>query len=173
MIALGRVLKPFGLNGEFSVALLTASVERFAEVSRIFVGSHDDHEQLEGFVVQSVRLVGSKPVLKLQGVDSREAVAMLRGMYLLVPDHEEAPLPPGEYYEHHIVGCRVRDSDGQDLGQVIEVLPMPAQDVYVVENGERIWWLPAARALFESIDIEHKLITIGMIDGLLETGPPD
>jgi 16S rRNA processing protein RimM len=165
------VLKPHGLTGEFSVALLTASVERFAEAGRIFVGHHGDREQLEGFEVQSARLLGSKPVVKLQGVESRERAATLQGMYLLVPDHEEAPLPPGEYYEHHIVGCSVRDEDGQDLGRIVEIVPMPAQDIYVVEHGERTWWLPAARALFESIDIEHRLVTVRMIDGLLQTGP--
>jgi 16S rRNA processing protein RimM len=171
VIALGRVLRPYGLKGEFSVALLTASVDRFTEVGEIFIGAHGGGERLEGFAVLSARLVGSKPVLKLQGIDSRDAVAPLRGKYLLVHDHQEAPLPPGEYYEHHILGCRVVDNNGQDLGTITEILPMPAQDVYVVQSDERTWWLPAARELFEEIDIERKLISVRMINGLLETGP--
>jgi 16S rRNA processing protein RimM len=167
------VLRPHGLKGEFNVALLTASVGRFTEVGSVFVGSRDERHSLDGYVVESARLIGTKPVLKLHGVDSRDEVTPLRGKYLLIHDEHEAPLPPGEYYEHHIVGCRVADSRGIDLGRVTEILPMPAQDVYVIKNGEKTWWLPAARALFESIDIEKKLITIRMIDGLLETGPAD
>ena len=65
------------------------------------------------------------------------------------------------------------EHDGHDLGTITAILPMPAQDVYVVESSERTWWLPAARELFETIDIEHQLISVRMIDGLLETGPAD
>jgi 16S rRNA processing protein RimM len=171
VIALGRIDKPYGLKGEFSITLLTVRVERFAEVGRVFIGLQGSNGPLEEFAVQGARQVGTKPVLKLQGVDSRDAVGAVRGKYLLIPDNEEALLPPGEYYEHHIVGCAVTDGEGRDLGQIREILPMPAQDVYVVENSAGTWWLPAARALIESIDIDRKCITIRMIDGLLETGP--
>ena len=68
---------------------------------------------------------------------------------------------------------RVETADGESLGVIVEVLSMPAQDVYVVKGVLKTWWLPAAKTIIREIDVQTKCIRVDMIDGLLETGPPN
>jgi 16S rRNA processing protein RimM len=171
VIALAKVLKPHGVNGAVVVALLTSRAERIEEVGTVHVGHSGDEAAGTTRRVVRVGSAGRRVVVELEGVGNAEAADALRGMLLLIPDGAEAPLPPGEYYDFQIVGCSVWDESGSCLGTVTEVLEMPAQDVYVVALGDRTWWLPAAKALIERIDISSKRITVRAFDGLLETGP--
>ncbi len=172
MIALGKVLRPYGLNGEFFVSLLTSDPARLQEVRRFFVGHDTEEKEPIEFSLEEIRVMNTRVVVKLGGVHTPEAVKQLGGQLLMIPDEEVAPLPPGEFYEFQIVGCRVESLDGRFLGKVVEVIPMHAHDIYVVEDGDKRWWLPAAKAFIQEIDISTKRIRIELIDGLLETGPP-
>lgn len=172
MIALAKILGPHGTRGAVSVSLLTSGPRRLAEVETIRLGRHDADESYTVHSVRRVHTVGHRVVVELAGMASAEAAEAARGMLMLVPDEDAAPLPPGEYYHHEIIGCTVEDEEGEFLGTVAEILEMPAQDVYVVSGRDRTWWLPAAKGLIDRIDVPSKRITVRAIDGLLETGPP-
>src|SRR5680860_649128 len=69
----------------------------------------------------------SRPLVRLTGIATREAVAALRGQPLLV---EEA-LDEGEWLAADLVGCRV-----EGLGAVVRVIDAPSCDLLEPEGGE-------------------------------------
>ncbi|MBN1426082.1 16S rRNA processing protein RimM [Candidatus Fermentibacteria bacterium] len=171
MIALAKVRRPHGLDGAFTVDLLTSDPERIREVGTVRLGRTDEETRGDEFHVQSVRNHGRQVIVTLEGIADRAAAEAMRDMLLLIPEDAMAPLARGEYYQHQIIGCTVVDEAKTMLGVVAEVLEMPAQDVYVVVRGDHTWWLPAAKALIMDIDVSLQRITVRALDGLLDTGP--
>ena len=150
---------------------MTSSPDRFQSIERLFVGTVDDEIPAE-FTIYSVRDTGNKVLLKLVGVDTPEEAKRFQGMLLMINDDEAEELPEGEYYEYEIIGCSVQNQAGDVLGAVVEVMPMPAQDIYVVETDQGSqWWLPASKSIIKEIDISARRISIEQIDGICETGP--
>jgi len=150
---------------------MTSGPDRFDSLKRLYIGAAPDESYTE-FYIDTVRDTGRKILMKLVGVDNPEDAKLLHGMLLMISDDEVEKLPPGEYYEFEIVGCTVQNETGKVLGRVVEILPMPAQDVYVVESEEGSqWWLPASKSIIREIDVSARRISIEQIDGIFETGP--
>jgi 16S rRNA processing protein RimM len=107
-------------------------------------------------------------LLKITGVDSREAAQELVGSTLYIPDSEAVELPAGMYFWHQIIGLTVKSTDGVDLGRVTQILETGANDVYVVEGSQGEVLIPATQEVVHSIDVPAGVITIELMEGLLE-----
>jgi 16S rRNA processing protein RimM len=156
LLAVGRVGKPHGLDGSFYV---TQPRERVLEATEELIVR-------EGEAVAIVRRDGTtaRPILKLAGVGSREAVEALRGADLLVPRAETPPLEDDEWLAEDLVGCRVVDGD-QVVGVVAKLLPYPSCELLEVQRPE-----PGAKALLvpligdavRTVDVGAKTIDINL-----------
>jgi 16S rRNA processing protein RimM len=135
------------------IEVLTDRDDRLTAGSRLFLEGESTQRQL-----LEVQLGGRVPVLRLEGVDSRDAAERLLGRYLEV---EAEPLPDGALYWHQIVGLAVRDESGRELGQVVEVFRAGENEVYRVEKeGEPDLLLPALRDVIRAIDLEAGRMTV-------------
>jgi len=61
----------------------------------------------------------------------------------------------------------VRTAENLCIGEVIDVLTLPANDVYVVKDGSKEYLIPAIKDVIKKIDLEEEFILIEPIDGLL------
>jgi 16S rRNA processing protein RimM len=101
---------------------------------------------------------GRLPVIRLGGVESRQQVESLIGRYLEV---EAEPLPAGHYYWHQLVGLRVLDNTGIELGRVVEVFRAGENEVYrVAADGRPEVLLPALRDVVRDIDLDNGTMTV-------------
>ncbi len=111
-------------------------------------------------------------LVKFAGIDSPEEVReRITGGYLTVPGDQVAPPPEGRYFVFDVIGCRVRDGLGRCLGEVTEVLEMPASDVFAVrldDGGEIL--LPAVRDFVTRIDVDRRRIDVRGVEELLQPG---
>jgi 16S rRNA processing protein RimM len=78
----------------------------------------------------------------------------LRGKYLEIETTEIQPLPEGSYYHWQLLGLEVFDVGGAKLGEVTDILDNPANDIYVVANGEAQVLVPAVSEVVRSINLE-------------------
>lgn len=69
------------------------------------------------------------------------------------------PLPAGQYYRVDLVGCRVVNQDGIDLGVVEHFVDAPGGVVMVV-RGAREHWLPAAAPHLREVDLASRRIRV-------------
>jgi len=107
--------------------------------------------------------------LQLDGVRDRDAAAALRGCRISVSADALMPLGEGEFYWHQLVGCRVEDQTGTEIGTVTELWETGAHDVLVVDAGDgRRHLLPTAREVVREIDVEAGRIRVEVIPGLLD-----
>ena len=97
------------------------------------------------------------------------AARTLVGGRVVISEHDLKPLIEGEFFEHQLIGSAAVSSDGQNLGQVTGLLRTGGTDVLVLrsEDGhERL--IPFADEICISVDVNAKLITVDLPDGLLQ-----
>lgn len=165
-VSIGEVTAPHGVRGELRVLPLTDFPERFHDVKRLFL--RRPHQQAaEERTVERVRFHKQFVIVKFEGVDSRDEAETLRRALLQVPPDEVYPLPEGHYYVFEIVGLRVFDEDGRDIGVVKDVLFTGANDVYVVEAADgREILLPVVDEVVRHIDVSAGRIDVRLLPGL-------
>lgn len=144
----GRVGRPHGLDGSFYVQ---EPAHDFAVGTEVQVGERH---------LSVTRRAGSdaKPIVRLEGVEDRDAAQALRGEDLLVPGGREE-LGPEEWYDDDLVGCRI-----EGLGEVRAVLHGPSCDL--LEVGDRGVLVPLVRDAVLHVDLARREIEVnhGFLD---------
>lgn len=168
LYAIGRIQKCFGVKGELVVESMTPKAERFAQLERVLVGDHGGNVRPKTFGIEYVRSRRNDVVVKLEGLDDRTSAEELIGDYLFVTNEERISLTPHAYFVHDIVGLKVEDEEGVPIGTVVDVLRLPAEDVYVVRQHSKEFWIPSAREIIRNVDLEKRVLKIRVIEGLLE-----
>ena len=67
--------------------------------------------------------------MTLSGIASRTAAEKLMRRELLIAEEELRTLEPDEYYQFQLIGLRVIDAEGRELGRVVDVRDNPAHDL--------------------------------------------
>jgi 16S rRNA processing protein RimM len=149
-LILGRITKAHGIRGEAKVVLYADDWAPFREFSRCWVGPKGG--PFQPFEIKGESDHGRTVTLKLDGVDTPEAVALLLGHEVAVPRADAPPPPDGTFYHYDILGLEVVAGE-RSLGSVREIVETPAHDVYVIERNTGEWLLPATRVCIRRIDL--------------------
>lgn len=159
-VRVGQALAAWGVGGGVKVEVLTDFPDRFRPGARVYVGGVarevEEATWHQGYVL-----------LKLRGIDGREAAEALRGLYLEIPVSEVRPLPEGTYYGFQIVGLEVVTAAGEALGRVVDVLGTGANDVYVVHGPRGEVLLPAIAEVVREIDVAGGQMVVELPPGLM------
>lgn len=164
LIAVGRILRPQGRDGEVRLEALTDAPERFRALTECYLVPPPDGERR---AVEAVRFQGDTPVLKLAGSDRIGDAESLVGRLVSVPRAAVRRLPPEHYYPFDLVGCRVETVDGMPVGVLQDVLAGAAHDLWVVREGSREYLIPAVGAIVLRVDLVERLIVVCPPEGLL------
>ncbi len=168
-LVLGQITRPHGIRGELRVLFSTAFPDRVSELETVYVG----RDPYDPATAQPYELISSRRhqdtlLVRLAGIDSREAADAMRDKLLLVALEDAVPLEEGEYYLFQIIGAQVVTTEGEELGRVAEVLETGANDVIVVRGGLRgEILLPDIPEVILKVDIEHARVTVALLPGLL------
>jgi len=166
LLAIGSIVKAFGIEGHVIVQLLTDFPSRFRKRARMLLGRPG--QEVREVVIEHAA-VGPRGVkVKLAGIEDRDAAGQLVGSLLYVTEAKRARLPKGRYYTHDIVGLSVIDEDGVDRGTVREVVKMPANDIYVVDGKGAEILLPAVKEFILKIDLNSRTMKVRLIEGMVE-----
>ncbi len=152
-VALGLLIKPWGLRGEQTVTLHNPASDLLEQVDAVFV--EGDGFPPRRVALRSARWVGRRYVVHFVGVDTPEDAEHLRGLELSVAEAELPELDgEDEFYVRDLVGLTVVDGAGEEVGTLVEVFPTGSNDVYVVRgaDGERL--VPAVRSFVASVDLD-------------------
>jgi len=142
-VLVGRVGRPHGLDGSFVVERPSEAPERFAVGARLFAAG----EEVE--VVSSKR-AGGRLVIRLDR-------PVPRGAALEVDRAELPPPEPDAYYVFQLVGLRVEEEGGRELGRVVDVEPGVANDALSLDSGAL---LPLVGECVLKIDLEAGRIVV-------------
>jgi 16S rRNA processing protein RimM len=145
LVTAGLVGRAHGLDGSFYV---TRAVPDLLGEGVVVV--------VDGVERRIERRAGTdaRPIVRLAGVDSREAAEALRGVEL----RAEETLEAGEFWARDLEGCRVVDG-AREIGVVARMIALPSCEA--LEVGDLL--IPLVRDAIRSVDLEARVIDVDMV----------
>ena len=145
MLRVGAVIKPHGVRGEIKVWPTTDDIHRFDELSEVVLKTPSRETKVS---LEEVKYFKNIVILKLSGIDSMDEAEKLRGADLYVERADAVPLSEGEYYIGDIIGMKAVTEDGTE--------------------GRKDLLIPAIKQCIKAVDLERNVMTVHLIDGLLD-----
>jgi 16S rRNA processing protein RimM len=164
-IALGKVLRPHGLEGLLRVRSYAESEASFTEVGEVLLRPVSG--RIHANSVLSARPHKNIVLMKFEGVNSLEEAEGLRDAEVLVAA-EGIPREEGEYLWHELIGLRVFLDTGEHIGNISRIIRAGANEIYVVRRGRKEIFVPATYEMVKEIDLEKGRMTISAMEGLLD-----
>lgn len=145
----GIVGAPHGVRGEVKVHPRTDVADRFRKGSRLLC------DGLGEIVIDSVRGAADVPIVRFEGVNTRNDAERIRGRNLRVSRAEARRAAKDAYLWADLLGLRAETPDGKLLGMVSEVLRAGETDVLVVrsEASREELMFPAIASVVREVDI--------------------
>ncbi len=156
-IEAGRIVNTHGVAGEVKIEVWLDSPQFLRRCGRVFLNGTERK-------LLSARAHKQFLIAKLEGVEDLNAAMALKGRVLSIA-REDAKLPEGSYFLQDILGARVVDEQGKEIGRLAEVLERPASRIYVVQ-GETEHLIPAVPEFILKTDAEAGVVTVRLIEGM-------
>ncbi len=161
-IKIGKIVNAVGLKGEVKVYNYSDSEEVYERTPEIYAG-----DRL--LKVQNVRMQKNMVILKLSGIDDRNAAEAAKGTELFITEADLPELPEGQFYIRDLIGMEVEEQGGSFHGFVTDVLQNTAQDIFEVKRDDgKTVLIPKVDAFVQKIDGKERLITVTLIEGLTD-----
>lgn len=166
-LVVGRIGRAHGVRGDLFVEPFTDEPEvRFAIGAKVTTSVAD--VSLKTLTVTESKWHSGKLILHFAGIDDRTAAEQLKGIELRADvDPLELPDDPDEFYDHQLIGLDVLYSD-QVIGQVDQVLHLPAQDLLAVikSDGSEVL-IPFVKQIVPEVDLVNRKLIITPPPGLI------
>ncbi|CAJ1583978.1 ribosome maturation factor RimM [[Mycobacterium] wendilense] len=165
-LVVGRVAKAHGITGEVVVDVRTDDPEARFAPGNTLRGRASRGSASATYTVESARWHGNRLLVRLAGVDDRNAAEALRGTLFVVDSAELPPIEePDEYYDHQLENLAVRTVGGVEIGTVAEVLHTAGGELLSVKT-------PAGAEILVPF-VTAIVPTVSLADGVIEVDPPD
>lgn len=129
-IVIGKLGSTYGIRGWLRVFSSTEYTESIFDYQPWFIQKGGQWQQV---TLESWRRHNQDLILKLKGVDDREAAHMLTNLEIAVDSEQLPALDEGDYYWKDLIGCQVVNTSGYALGHVVDMMETGSNDVLVVK----------------------------------------
>ena len=165
-VVVGRIGRPHGVRGEVTVEVRTDDPDRRFTPGAVLATDPSSRGPL---TIDGVHWHSGTLLLRIAGVDSREAAEELRNTELVVAVDDLPELEdPDSFYDHQLVGLTARLADGSQLGEVTAVRH-EAQDLLVVRRSDGAEALvPFVTAIVPTVDVAGGYLVVDPPEGLLD-----
>ena len=153
----GKIVNTHGIKGEVKIEVWCDSPEFLKKFKTLYING-------EGRKVRAARVHGAFLIALLEGVEDINAAMTLKNKLVYI-DRKDAKLPRGSFFIADIIGAKVVDETGVQLGELVEVMERPAHNIYVVK-GEREILIPAVPEFILNTDVKNGVITVHLIEGM-------
>ena len=168
LIAVGEVLRPWGLRGELRVRPLTdRPAERFQWLRRCVLWE-PEVDRREDVEIAGCRFDGDELFVRMEGVSSPEEAKRFSGRLLAVAREDALPAPEGHFYPWEMTGAVVETREGRRVGEFVGVEDHAAQSLWIVAHEGRELLVPAVPEIVVDVNVKERRIVIDPPEGLLD-----
>lgn len=155
LVTLGRIGGVYGIKGWLKVHSYTEPRENIVDYSPWLLARGDERREAR---VTEARTGNGRVIVKLEGLDDRDAAREWVGAEIAVERRQLPPCGPGEYYWSDLEGLEVRTPAGEVLGKVDHLLATGGNDVLVI-TGETERLIPfVLESVIHSVDLDGGVI---------------
>jgi 16S rRNA processing protein RimM len=155
-VVMGRIAAPFGIKGWVKVQPFTEDPGTLLDFESWRVGR--DAQQTH-YTVEAAQDHGKALVAKLAGIDDRDAAYALRGQEISVAKSALPPPQENEFYWSDLIGLKVVNRQGIELGTVDSLMESGTNDLLVVK-GTREHLIPFIAAFVGQVDLAGGTIEV-------------
>lgn len=166
-LKLGTIIDTQGLDGTLKIYSTTSNGEmRYKKGSKVFLYDEDNNQRLEVKVV-SYRHNGLFDFVKFEEINNSGDGKNYKGFEVQVAKNR-GDLKIGYYFYSDLIGCKVYDQNKNQIGVVSNVEEFPAQlTLRVKKMTKGDFFVPFVKEFIKDVNVEEKVITINVIDGML------
>ncbi len=166
LLQVGIITSTHGVRGEVKVYPTTDDPKRFRRLKEVVLDTGREKLNLE---IEGVKFFKQFVILKFKGLDNINDIEKYRQKSLYVTRKNAVRLQRDEYFIADLIGLKVQDEDGTELGTVKDVIETGANDVYEVEMADgRSLLLPAIKQCILNVDVENGMMQVHVLEGLLD-----
>ena len=156
-LMIGEVLKPQGVRGEVKVKPYAADADAFYDWETLYVKKGNAYEPIAS---DCSRVHDGFVYLTLGECASMNDAEKLRGVQLWIDRAHANQLEEDEVYISDLIGCEGIDEEGKSIGVLQDVLQHGVVDVYVFKAKGKAVMAPALKAVFPTVDVAEKRISV-------------
>jgi 16S rRNA processing protein RimM len=158
LVVMGRVVAPYGVFGWLKIVPDTEEFDSLLDYKTWWIGKDNDWREL---AVKEAKVHNDVLVVKLQGIDDRDAAVACKGKQIAVPRASLPKLVGEEYYWSDLIGLSVKNLQDVDFGKISDVFATGANDVVVAKSDsgqERL--IPYIAQAILQVDLEAKMMLV-------------
>ena len=163
LFPIGEVTRPSGLKGAVSVRPLSRYFDDYVHSHQLHVGFTEKSSNK----LQLSKMVGTgkKCSFIFKGFKDRNSAESIVGnkIFALVDELDSIHFLSGD-----LIGYRVFTGEGVNVGKLGEILWLPANDAYVIVDGDKEFRIPIIPEIVKSIDHSQRAVLINPMEGLLD-----
>ena len=166
LLQVGIIASTHGVRGEVKVYPTKDDPRRFRRLKEVVLDTGKEKMNLE---IEGVKFFKQFVILKFKGLDNINDIEKYRQKSLYVTRKNAVRLQRDEYFIADLIGLKVQDEDGKELGTVKDVIETGANDVYEVEMADgKSLLLPAIKQCILNVDVENGTMQVHVLEGLLD-----
>jgi 16S rRNA processing protein RimM len=165
-VLLGKIMAPHGVRGQLRVFLFSGEYASIDGLKTVMLQA--PNRTRETFEVSGTAHHGKKFLLDLKNFDNVNQVLHLVGRELYVNADQLPALSEGEYYWRDLIGLQVVTDKGETLGTINDIIATGSNDVYVVQEGDREYLIPALEDVVREINLVDRVMKVSPPEGLLD-----
>ena len=166
-IKIGRIVNTHGLRGEVRIESFSDFDDvRYRKNSTVYILFEGVYTP---FRVDSFRVHKAHPLVSFREHRDINLIEKFKGCDLFILASDRHALPEGEYYADELIGMRVVDEDGTQIGEVadIEETRGAQKNLRIRMDSGKTFLLPDIPQFVLKVMPEEKTIRIHMDGGLL------
>jgi 16S rRNA processing protein RimM len=175
LLQIGAVCRPHGLRGELRVRLHDPTSTALEGLVELWTGADAGDAVHDGAGLRRWRIATARPqndgfcLLTLEGLADRSGADGLRGQVLYARREALPELDEDEVYLADLIGCRVVDLEGQEIGRATAVQDIAGNPLLVVHRAHRAEALvPLVPQILVEVDLQARVLRIDPPEGLLD-----
>ena len=130
----GKLGSTYGIRGWLRIYSSTEQAESIFDYQPWFLKIKGEWHPTE---LENWRYHNHEIIVKLKGVDDREAAQTLANVEIGVDLSVFPELEEGDYYWHDLIGCSVVNLEGYTMGTVTEMMETGSNDVLMVRANTK------------------------------------
>ncbi|MBW2021798.1 MAG: 16S rRNA processing protein RimM [Deltaproteobacteria bacterium] len=166
LVIIGKVRRPHGLKGLLVVESYAESWKSFVKAGSVFLT--DTSGSLKEYRVSSAKPYKRAVLLKLDGIESINEAEAFKDSNIMANKRCFKKASDEEFFWFELLGLKVYCEDGSYVGRLSQIIPTPANDVYVVREKKQEYLIPATWEVVREVDLERGTMIISPLDGMLE-----
>ena len=165
LISVGKILNFHGIKGEVKMGYTAGRETVLKNLKQVFVFTDNVKKQLD---VESVRFHNNTAIIKFKQLNSINDVMNVKGLLVHVnEDILKAGLQKDEFLINDLIGLKVYDAEGIEIGKVSDVGENKASNLLEIQKNNGLkFMVPFVKEWVPQVDIADNKIVVNLIDGI-------